>query len=157
MDFFCTKYWLPWAVNNYYYLQYKFGLSFSLQVKSIKYINFIIITKVFFSKSNDKKLHLCGKSIDRIHFITYMKYDSLTAVHIPVSVECTNPNLKSAQSAQLGLPAPKWNWICTFRRHSRAKLKSLLWFRCLRECLVGWNKKSAPKTPSINYVLPFKR
>ena len=142
MDFFCTKYWLPWAVNNYYYLQYKFGLSFSLQVKSIKYINFIIITKVFFSKSNDKKLHLCGKSIDRIHFITYMKYDSLTAVHIPVSVECTNPNLKSAQSVQLGQPAPKLEldlFIPLFHGHSRVKTKCRLWLGDKKASFCRWH------------------
>ena len=39
-------------------------------------------------------------------------------------VECTNPNLKSAEMAQLGQPAKNWNWICTFLRHIRAKSKN---------------------------------
>ena len=44
-------------------------------------------------------------------------YDTLLFFSI-MSVECTNPNHKSAQSAQLGQPAPKfWIWICTFHRH----------------------------------------
>ena len=54
-----------------------------------------------------------------------------------MSVECTNPNLISAQ---LGQPAPKFELDLYI-----PKLKSLLWFRCLRECLVGWNKKSTYK------------
>ena len=41
-------------------------------------------------------------------------------------VECKNPNLKSAQMAQLGQPAKNWNWICTFHRHGRVKSKGVL-------------------------------
>ena len=37
----------------------------------------------------------------------------------------TNPNLKSpSKDSQY----QNWNWICTFHRHSTAKLKSLLWW-----------------------------
>ena len=45
---------------------------------------------------------------------------------LTMTVECTNLNLKSAQTAQLGQPAPKLELDSFILRHSRAKLKTIL-------------------------------